>query len=223
MLKSLITLTIVWILTACNDNHHTESTILNLAFIPSVNNVNAQVIESNFDIIKEKTINGSRAILYMLNSESEIYGGVYINNKLYSIGPVSMKSTPDDLLSISGADVLGKNLIRFSGVLGANSAKTIYLEIEGDSIYPILGVDGNIVEIDLDNDNVKEVVTTIGTIPETSIYKMIDGLVSVANINTSIKAQAVSFHQENKKFEVYIEPNKQQYYFFSNGGLKQAS
>jgi len=220
MKKALYVFILVITITACGDKDSKESMIVNLDFKPYINSVALQVIESDFELIKSESFTECKAMLFKLNSDSEIYGGIFINNKLYSIGPVSMTTTREDLLSISETDVFGKKLIRFSGVLGANYARSLYVEVGKDSVSPFVDIDGNNIEIDLDHDNSKEIVTTIGTIPETSIYKLIDDKVYIANINESIGAQAVSFNQKNKKFEVYLKLNDPQFYIFSNGGLK---
>ncbi|TCZ79320.1 hypothetical protein E0485_05500 [Paenibacillus albiflavus] len=220
MKKVIYIFIFVLIIAACSDKHRKESAIVNLDFKPYINSVELQVIDSDYELIKFESFSECKAMLFQLNSDSEIYAGIFINNKLYSIGPVSMTSTPEELLSISETDVFGKKLITFSGILGANYARTLYVEVKEDSVSPIVSIDGNIIEIDLDHDNSKEIVSTIGTIPETCIYKLIDDQIYIANVNESLDAQAISFNQKNNKFEVYSKPNEPQFYIFSNGGLK---
>ncbi|MGF7050648.1 hypothetical protein J2T13_005198 [Paenibacillus sp. DS2015] len=219
MKKYLSMLLIVLILTACNEKHLSE-TFQELNFEPAKSDISFHLIESSFETIMEKTVNGYKTVLFKLDTEGEIYGGVYIDNILHSIGPVSMSITPNDLLVIVESNAFGKDLIRISGIPGANFVRSIYLEVDGESITPLLVIEGNVNEIDLDNDNVNEIVSTIGTIPETSIYRALKDKIVVANINVSINAQSVLFNPENQKFEVYYEPNKKYYYLYNNEKLE---
>lgn len=159
--------------------------------------------------------------MFQLDQEEDIYGGLYVNNELRSIGPISMNATPDDLLEITQSDAFGKRFIRFSGTLGANYARSVYVEVYDDGINQVVEVDGHVLEIDLDEDGIQEVIATFGTIPNTSVYQIADNSVSVVNINDSIHAQSVLFHRDNHVFEVYFEPNEMFYYVYNAGNLEQ--
>lgn len=218
MKKFILFIIFALILSGCNKNELTDTSI-QLDFNPIQSNIELQIVDYDIEIIKEITVGGYKAILFRLNQEGDIYGGVYIKNEIYSIGSVSMNLTPDNLLAVAQSDVFGKNLIRFSGILGANYARSVYIEVENSSVKPLIEVDGNIVEVDLDEDGIKEVVTTIGTIPNISIYRIENNYISVSNINASISAQAVLFNREIRKFRVYFEPNQSYFYIYSNGRL----
>src|SRR5690606_27529355 len=103
--------------------------MLTLDFKPIQSNITSEIIDSDIDVIKERIVLGFKSILYKRDNEGDIYGGVYINDKVLSVGPVSMNSTPDDLLVISESNVFGRNSIKFSGIPGANYAKSVYIEV----------------------------------------------------------------------------------------------
>lgn len=218
-MRYICILLIAMFLASCNYNSASHDT-LELTFELVETNFNTYIVKSDIISVMELEVEGYRNIMFKMDSDSEIYGGFYLD-KLYSVGPVSMNNTPDDLLSISESSVFGKNLIKLSGVIGANYAKAFYLEIGEDSVSPFLEVDGNIIEVDLDEDSIMEIVVTSGTIPETSIYQYRNNSIYVANINKSIDAQAVSFDEDNKLFEVYTELKNTAYYHYNDGRLEQ--
>lgn len=219
MHKYIVIILILSFLTSCNKNNQSDIT---LDYKPMQPNINTAIIDLDLDInvIKESNVLGYKSILYKIDSEGDIYGGVYLNDKVLSIGPVSMNSTPDDLLVISESNVFGKNLIKFSGIPGANYAKSVYLEVEDELVTPLFEVDGNIIEIDLDQDGIKEMITTIGTIADTNIYKYLNNQIYISNLNRSINAQSVIFNMENHGFEAYFENNKSNLYYYKDGKLE---
>ena len=126
-----------------------------------------------------------------------------------------MENTPEDLMGIEELQIFGKRAVKFHGILGANYAQAYYWLVEEKTEDSIFQVDGSTIEIDLDNDDKKEIVATIGTIPETRIYKLKEGEIYVSDINKSIGAKSVYLKDEGKKlFEVYFEPNKPEQYVF---------
>ncbi|MDD4834296.1 MAG: M56 family metallopeptidase [Lutispora sp.] len=168
-------------------------------------------------IIEEKIIDKERStFIFTDNENSEFKGGINLNGKSYYIGQVSMENTPEDLMGIEEIQVFGKKAVKFYGILGANYAQAFYWLVEEKPENSIIQIDGNTIEIDLDNDGKKEVVATTGTIPETKIYMLKEGKIAVSDINKSIGAKSVSLYDEGKKlFEVYFEPNKPERYVFN--------
>jgi hypothetical protein len=205
-----------FILTACS---YTPETSIKLDFESTQSNLSIQSVQSNYDVVQESTIHGYKVIMFKTEEESDIQGGIYVSNKLYSIGPVSMNMSTDDALLLTESNVFGKKLIRFSGMLGANYARSVYVEVIDDVVSPLIEVDGNIVEIDLDNDGVNEITTSIGTISETSIYTIYNNSILVANVNQSLHAEAVNYIIEKDIFEVYFAPRKSFIYIYINGNM----
>jgi hypothetical protein len=205
-----------FILSACT---YTPETSIELEFESTQSHINVQSVQSNYDVVQESTILGYKVIMFKTEEESDIQGGIYVNNKLYSIGPVSMNMSTDDVLLLTESNVFGKKLIRFSGVLGANYARSVYVEVIDDVVSPLIEVDGNIVERDLDSDSVNEIITSMGTISETSIYRIHNNTILVANVNESLQAEAVNYIIEKDIFEVYFSPQKSFIYLYINGNM----
>jgi hypothetical protein len=214
-LKILITLVIsIFLFSGCNkeDNMYTLD-FFQISYT-KIENLKSDNINK---IIEEKIIDEElSAFIFMDNENSEFKGGINLNGKSYYIGQVSMENTPDDLMGIEEIQVFGKKAVKIYGILGANYVQAFYWFIEEKPEEAIIQIDGNTIEIDLDDDDKKEIVSTLGTIPETRIYMLKEGGIYAADINKSIGAKSVALHDKDKKlFQVYFEPNKPEQYLFS--------
>ncbi len=210
----IIFLTLACLLNGCSK----EDNIYQLEFF-QINNVKIENLElDNINkIIEEKTIDKERsAFIFTDNENSEFKGGINFNGNSYYIGQVSMDNIPEDLMGIEEIQVFGRKAVKIYGILGANYAQTFYWFVEENPEKSIIQIDGNTVEIDLDNDGKNEVVATIGTIPETRIYMLKEGKIVISDVNKSIGAKSITLQDKDKRlFEVYFEPNKPEQYVFN--------
>ncbi|ABN53769.1 MAG TPA: hypothetical protein DEF39_00675 [Hungateiclostridium thermocellum] len=214
-LKLLIILLIsILLLSGCNK----EDKIYPLEFSQTDSSkIEGLQLDNTGKIIEEKILDNERsAFIFMDNENAEfLKGGITFNGKSYYIGEVSMVDTPDDLMGIEKVEVFGKKAVKIYGILGADYAQAFYWLIDENPENSIIQVDGNTFEIDLDNDNKKEIVSTSGTIPETKIYMLKEDKVCVSDINKSIGAKSVILADKDKKlFVVYFEPNKPEEYIY---------
>ncbi|WP_432405585.1 hypothetical protein [Wukongibacter sp. M2B1] len=135
-----------------------------------------------------------------------------------------MDSTSKDLIGIKEVQVFGEKSIKIYGVLGVNYSKSFYWSFEKEFQNSIIQIEGNTKEVDLDGDSKQEIISTIGTIPETEIYKSEEGEILVSNINKSIGAKSVIMSdRDSKLFDVYFEPNKLEQYSYYKGVFKKES
>ncbi len=210
----IIFLTLACLLNGCSK----EDNIYPLEFF-QINNVKIENLElDNINkIIEEKTIDKERsAFIFTDNENSEFKGGINFNGNSYYIGQVSMDNIPEDLMGIEEIQVFGRKAVKIYGILGANYAQAFYWFVEENPEKSIIQIDGNTVEIDLDNDDKNEVVATIGTIPETRIYMLKEGKIVISDVNKSIGANSITLQDKDKRlFEVYFEPNKPEQYVFN--------
>lgn len=174
----------------------------------------------NINIVKEKFIdNSTSAFIYKDNEDGELKAAIKLDGKSYYIGQVSMENTPDNLFGIEDAEVFGKKAVKFYGLLGSNYAQAFYWFVDKKA-NSVIQIDGNTTEIDLDNDNIKEIVATTGTIPETKIYTTKDSKIYVSDVNGSTGAKSVYLQDENNKlFEVFFESNKPEKFVFSKNSF----
>jgi len=175
--------------------------------------------ESIGTVMKEINIDEFKIILYTTQETDLVRGGLKFSNEIYDIGEVSMEPALDEIY-LDKMKVFNKDVLNIKGILGANYGYSDYIFIEDNSQLFRLRVDGNTEEIDIDDDGIVEVISTLGTIPETKIYRTKEGQIFVANINESINAKAVLLKDRDKKvFEVYFQPNKPKLFQFKNDNL----
>lgn len=190
-----------------------------------IGNTKIESLQSNnINIIEDKIIDKDhRAFIFTDNGNGEYKGAINLHGKPYYIGQVSMENTPEGLMGIEEIQIFGKKAVKIYGLLGANNAQAFYWFVEEKPEEAIIQIDGNTIEVDLDSDGKNEVVATTGTIPETRIYMLKEGKITVSDINESIGAKSVSLHDEGKKlFEVYFESNKpEQYVFYKDSFIKK--
>lgn len=218
---SIIFIILIFLLNGCSNK---EDHIYQLEF-SQISNIKIEPLQSDNinKIIEEKIIDEElSAFIFTDISNSELKGGISLSGKSYYMGPVSMENTPADLMGIEEVHVFGKKAIKIYGILGANYAQAFYWFIGDNLEDSIIQVDGNTMEIDLDDDDKKEIISTLGTIPGTRIYMFKEGKIYVSDINTSIGAKSVSFQGKNQLFEVYFEQNKpEQYMLYKDSFIKR--
>lgn len=181
-------------------------------------------LDNRYKIIEEKRFDNEVSVfLFKDNENSQIYGGINLKGKSYDLGEVSVDNTPDDLMGIEEVQVFGKKAVKIYGILGANYAQAFYFLIEENLEgleESIIQIDGYTVEIDLDDDGKKEIVSTLGTIPETKIFTFKEDSIYGSDINKSIGAKSVLLQDNDKKlFQVYFESNKPEQYVYHEGSL----
>ncbi len=220
-MKILSLLVLILILNGCETF---EGKILSLEFIEvkkvTVNNLLKDTIDT---IIDEKNINDNHSVfLYQSQNEEEISVGIRTNKQYYNLGELSMQGTPEELMGITEVKVLGEKAIKIHGILGANYAHSYYWFHEDGLEGSIIHVDGYSREIDIDDDNIKEIVSENGTISETIIYELIGDEILVLHVNESIGAKAVHLQDIDKKiFEVHFEQNELELYKYKENSFRK--
>lgn len=219
--KIIIVILFILILSGCSNNE-TEILPLNYSEI-NLQSITNQISQDEiYKIIQEESVNNdTKAFLFQTGEDSDIFGGLKIGDIYYDLGAVSIMNTPVELLGVEEQEIFGETAIKFHGLLGANYSYSLYWFVNKGITNSVLQVDGHTAEIDINNDKQNELVSTIGTIPETRIYKFENDKVLVADINNSIEAKTVTFNQDKNIFEVYFEPNKPKYYSIYDNSLKR--
>lgn len=212
----LLPIILMFLLSGCNKAEVTYS--LDFFEVNEVKIDNFQL--NNINKIEEvKNDNGIRVFLFTDNDKDLIKGGIGLKDKSYYIGEVSIDNASDDLMGIEEIKVFGKRAFKIYGILGANYAHAYYWFVE-EGLESIIHIDGHTVEIDLDDDGKKEIVSTLGTIPETKIYVFKEGSIYVSDIIKSIGAKSVYLLDEDKRlFDIYFEPNRPEQYVYYEGSL----
>lgn len=212
---TLILMIILILVTACSRNDKTYSLNFTVINYIKLNEFNESFTE---EIIKEAKVNEEITVyLYKDKESNQINGRINMNDKYHNIGEVSMDSMTDELYGIKEVQLFGKKAVKIYGILGANYAKSYYWFYKENLENSLISVDGNTTEIDLNNDNQNEIISTTGTIPETKIYMVKDDKIVTADVNESIGAKSVIYNENENLFEVYFEANKFEYYVLKEG------
>lgn len=213
-----VILTLTFLLNGCNSKNNECPLEFFQIGNEKVEILNPDDIKS---VVKEKIIDkGVSAFIFIDRENNELKGGINLNGKYYYVGQVSMENTPEDLIGIEEVQVFGKKAVKIYGILGANYAQVYYWFFHKKPEESIIQINGNAIEIDLDDDGKNEIVSTLGTVSEARIYILKEGRVYASDINESIGAESVVLKDTDKKLlEVYFEPNKPEQYIYHKGSL----
>ncbi len=93
---------------------------------------------------------------------------------------------------------------------GASYSATIFIMIKNEEPYIISEIDGFAQVDDIDKNNTKEVVSNVGTVPETSIYffDFDKQIVNSVNINEQSGAKYSMYDNITNTFNLAFEPNQ---------------
>lgn len=200
--------------------------------------LNFEVVSNEVDIIpkdkdtireiyEECTLENEKYLIYVSKNDTEnLHSGVQIGSKFYDLGKVSMMGDKNsaDLYSCHIIKFNDIELVKITGILGANTAETNYYYFQNGVPKVFLHTSGDSLEIDLDGDKVKEIVSSYGTAAITDVYKYENSSLLMVNLNEALNAEAVLLSEtDNKTFAAYFKarPNQPTYYEYTQQGLKQ--
>ncbi|MDP3387248.1 MAG: hypothetical protein Q8S24_08440 [Eubacteriales bacterium] len=170
---------------------------------------------------EEKITDYLNALIYTMIDSESVFCGMKTNGTVYRIGKLSTIQTPEELLSMERVKIFGNDAIKFHGILGTNYAIGYYYVYNGDFSDSFFLIEGNLTETDLTGNGKNEIIATMGTIPETSIYIMNEQSIQVSNINKSVNAVSARFlDSDSKTFELFFEPDKPKLYIYKDKKLK---
>ncbi|GIQ67614.1 hypothetical protein XYCOK13_04380 [Xylanibacillus composti] len=142
--------------------------------------------------------------IYMYKYKEGFYAGADIGGQLFELAEVGYGTNPE-LIELDESMLFGVPSIRVRGYCGMACPTVDYITVKDGYPYVWLHVDAAVQEYDLDQDGVKDLITTVGTPLETHIYMMKDGVLLRASVNEALHSKSVSFFQDGR-FIAY-EPN----------------
>ncbi|MGG3284490.1 hypothetical protein [Paenibacillus solani] len=132
-------------------------------------------------------------------NEENVRAAIGMGTKLFDIGQVGYAALDPDQYTVNQVQALDQSYIKVNGACGANCPISYY--IQPDISTPMsLRIEAHTVEADVDQDGIKDIVASVGTAADTSIYKLRDGHIVVANLNETLDAQAVIYDNESNTF-----------------------
>lgn len=151
------------------------------------------------------------------NPEDYTYSYIEISGKQYALS----NSLGDTLYTLTSTTLTDTDMIYVINELrGANYGVTIFIKIEDMVPYIISEIDGFAEISDIDGDGTKEVISTVGTVPETSIYffNFDEETISIADINEQTNAKYSIYDAATNTFRLAFGPNQdaKSYIYSSN-------
>ena len=158
-------------------------------------------------LLEKKQINDYVVFLYQKDQEN-IYAAIQSGSTIFDIGQIGYTLQQIDSITIEQVDALDKAYMKVTGFCGANCPITNYVQMDKEKNHPsLLQIQAHTVEADLNQDGVKEIIATVGTLAETSIYRLHQESMETVNLNEAMKAQVVIYKPETNTFEASI-PNE---------------
>jgi len=93
-----------------------------------------------------------------------------------------------------------------TGAVGANAPIVNYVSLT--SPRTSIHIEAHTIEADIDQDGINEIVATVGTAAETTIYRMKNDSLVSANLNEIMKANVVIYDPQANIFQVEITPGQ---------------
>lgn len=161
-------------------------------------------IEKQVILTRKKFENNEVEIYRKENDKENVYAALLSDSNRYEIGLIGYSSTQEtNDFTITEVDALSKSLIKITGFCGANCPITDYVETD-NSVPALLRVDAHTIEADVNNDGIKEIVATVGTAAQTSIYKLQGDKIVVANLNEIFNAPVVIYDSKTNTFQAEV-------------------
>lgn len=159
-------------------------------------------------LLASKKFNEYEVEIYRKIDDPElVYAKIKSADATYEIGQIGYSSnqTAEDFL-ISQVNALSESWIKVTGYCGANCPISDYIEMDGTADYKPqrLHLEAHTVEADVDNDGVIEIVATVGTAAETTIYKKRGEQIVAANLNQLMDSDVVTYDTNTNTFQAEL-------------------
>ncbi|WP_339270774.1 hypothetical protein MKY48_05805 [Paenibacillus sp. FSL W8-0187] len=150
-------------------------------------------------ILKQKLDNYTTYFYQKNHDDENVTAAIKIGTNIFEIGQVGYSSQNTDQYTVSRVKTLDKTYIKVTGACGANCPISYYIQT-GTSSPKVLGIDAHTVEADVDQDGTNEIVATVGTAAQTSIYQLKNAHIVATNLNETLDAQEVTYDKESNTF-----------------------
>ncbi|MGK9253993.1 hypothetical protein [Paenibacillus humicus] len=152
--------------------------------------------------LTSKAFDDSTVVVYEKNDDGKsVYAVLQTKEGSYEIGQIGYEGAID--YSINTVEALGQSYIKVTGTVGANAPISDYVSLT-TSPPALLHIEANTVEADLDQDGIKEVVATVGTAAETTLYKTVNGSLASVNLNETMNASIVIYDPKTNIFQAEV-------------------
>ena len=133
-----------------------------------------------------------------------VHAGLVTEERSFDLSPISTMLNWE-LTTAAVVHLLREPVpfLRIQGVMGANTVKNLYFRMENKFPVPVIEVDGNVYEIDLDNDGNKEVILVSGIPKLTIVYSWAEERFQEVNVNLTLKSKSTQLNPDTNLIEVF--------------------
>lgn len=158
------------------------------------------------EVIHTEEVNNTEIKIYRAGSDKDILkASIFIGQSSYNIGEIGYGNIEN--FKIEVVDVLDSTYIKFSGATGANSPVAYYILPDLEAPL-VLHIDGHTVEADVNQDGVIDIISTVGTAANTTVYTLLNKKVMASNLNEITNAQVVLYDPKTNHFQIQTSNNK---------------
>ncbi|MHA7962553.1 hypothetical protein ACX93W_00305 [Paenibacillus sp. CAU 1782] len=150
--------------------------------------------------LENQSADGAEIIVFGKHEET-IYAALQTKEATYEIGQMGYGEASG--YSVSTVDALGETFIKVAGAVGANAPISYYVSHVSNP-PTLLHIEANTVEADVDQDGIKEIVATVGSAAETTIYKMENHILVSVNLNEIMDASVVVYDANANAFQADV-------------------
>ncbi|WP_019637621.1 hypothetical protein [Paenibacillus fonticola] len=177
-----------------------------------------------FNVLYSKPIGNYEVEVYRKQDDAEtVYAAVNSGDIRYEVGRIGYSGSQGaEDFTISEVSALGGTWIKITGSCGANCPIAYYVQLDelSGKAPLLLPIEAHTVEADVDNDGIVEIVATVGTAAETSIYKSSGGRISIAQLNELMDAAVVIYEIETNTFQAEISEKHLSRWAFNGNQLQ---
>ncbi|MCD1261575.1 hypothetical protein B5M42_022490 [Paenibacillus athensensis] len=143
---------------------------------------------------------GGKVLLYQTPADNEnVYAALQTDTELFAVGPIGYTAQPDQY-EVSEVEALHGAYVKIIGACGANCPISAYVRL-GQPVPVLLRIEAHTEEVDLDGDGSCEIVASVGTLAETTVYTVVRGEPAVANLNALLHASLVIYNKQSGVFQ----------------------
>lgn len=154
---------------------------------------------------KMKLNNGEIEIFRKASDEEQVFAALHIGSKVYEIGEIGNTVSAVDLYEASDTAAFSEDYMKVTGGIGANTPIAYYIGLDESTPFLLVRIDGHTLEADANKDGSLEIISTVGTAADTTIYHQTGDRIEAANVNEALGAQIVLYDSSVNLFKAYAE------------------
>lgn len=183
-----------------------ETKLFELTYTPStlVETLEKRAKVPHLQQVTSQVVDNATVIIYENDAAEEVtefFAALQTNTATYELGHIGYGGTSE--YEIDVIETLGQAFIKVIGSIGANAPVSNYVSLAEAEPF-LLHIEAHTIEADVDEDGMKEIVATVGTEAQTTIYKMVENSLVSVNLNELMNAKVVFYNKQSNTFQAEV-------------------